>query len=518
MGVLGIAVSCAMVSGAIVQSAGPVAKPDVVTADTRLSATDLREDIGVLRRAYTLLHPGLLRYNTPESLEANFDALDRDLAEGATLRQAYLRISEFLATIRCGHSYPNFYNQRKAVAEAIFTGQNRVPFAFRWFDGEMVVTRNFSTDATLTPGTRIVTINGSPTRDVLSRLMKIARADGGNDAKRLRILEVSCVDDWEAFDIYYPMYFPLKEPAFDLVIREESGAGRAVRVPALSSEQRLEQVKVRRQEPKASAVASTDVDVLADGGWVFAAPDGKAATLKMASWGLYNSKADWQTFLHACMDKAIARGCPDLIIDLRDNEGGMDCGDLLIERLIEKPLAKPRFERRVMYRKTPEDLNPYLDTWDDSFKDWGSAAHERAESGFTLDRGVDSGDDNMIKPSHTRYTGRVWLLVDGVNSSATFQFAWIMSRSKLATLVGEPTGGNQRGINGGAFFFLRLPKSGIEIDLPLIATHPIIDDGEIPPVDGGITPDVLVAPTPSDLAAGREPAMLKTLELIRASK
>ena len=50
------------------------------------------------------------------------------------------------------------------------------------------------------------------------------------------------------------------------------------------------------------------------------------------------------------------------------------------------------------------------------------------------------------------------------------------------------------GANGGAFFFLRLPKSGIELDLPLIGQFPL---DERP--DAGLTPDVLVAATPDDI-------------------
>ncbi len=53
-------------------------------------------------------------------------------------------------------------------------------------------------------------------------------------------------------------------------------------------------------------------------------------------------------------------------------------------------------------------------------------------------------------------------------SSATFQLADFVRRSGIATLVGEPTGGNRRGINGGCFYFLRLPGTGLEIDLPLV--------------------------------------------------
>lgn len=77
-----------------------------------------------------------------------------------------------------------------------------------------------------------------------------------------------------------------------------------------------------------------------------------------------------------------------------------------------------------------------------------------------------------------------------------------MQQSKLGTLVGQSTGGNQRGINGGAFFFLRLPKSQIELDLPLIGSFPVS-----PQPDQGLTPDVVVTLTLQDIVEGKDPEM-----------
>jgi len=110
----------------------------------------------------------------------------------------------------------------------------------------------------------------------------------------------------------------------------------------------------------------------------------------------------------------------------------------------------------------------------------------------------DDGQDGVvIQPAAPRYRGNVWVLVGPENSSATFEFALAVKQHNLATLVGRPTGGNQRGINGGAFYFLRLPNSGIEVDLPLIAQFP-----REPQPDAGIAPDVLVVPSVQDIAAG----------------
>ena len=86
-----------------------------------------------------------------------------------------------------------------------------------------------------------------------------------------------------------------------------------------------------------------------------------------------------------------------------------------------------------------------------------------------------------------------------------------MKRHRLGILVGEATGGNQRGINGGAFFFVRLPQSGIEFDVPLIGYFP---DGSMP--DAGVTPDIMAIPTPDDIAAGRDVALERAVAALRS--
>ena len=79
-------------------------------------------------------------------------------------------------------------------------------------------------------------------------------------------------------------------------------------------------------------------------------------------------------------------------------------------------------------------------------------------------------------------------------------------------LVGEATGGNQRGGNGGAFFFVRLPASGIEFDLPLIGNFPMQ-----PAPDAGIEPDLKVDVAAVDIATGIDAQMERALALATGS-
>jgi C-terminal processing protease CtpA/Prc len=158
----------------------------------------------------------------------------------------------------------------------------------------------------------------------------------------------------------------------------------------------------------------------------------------------------------------------------------------------------------VRYRETPAALDPYLDTWDNSFRNWGDVAVPYSSRFFRLTRSDDSG---VIATRGQNVRVPMAVLTSPQNSSATFQFAALVKATGLGTLIGEPTGGNRRGINGGAFFFVRLPESGIEFDLPLIGYFP---EGQQP--DAGIEPDIHVSNSAADIAAGRD----RVLETARA--
>ena len=476
-----------------------IAATSVVRADSRLPAKDLRADAALLRRAYEALHPGLYRYNTPAQMDEAFRALEREFESDRTLAEAYLAFSVFAAKVKCGHTYPNFFNQSKDVDRALFRA-GRVPFHFRWLGSRMIVTRSFTDDPWIAAGTEVLTINGVAVADILARLMTVARADGHNDGKRVAYLEVQGTSRLEAFDVYFPLIFPSAAPRFTLSVRGAGGEGPSeLGVRPATYEERV----AAMTSPAAGVDKARPI-------WEMRLLDGHVAYLRMPSWALYNSTWNWKAFLMESFGTLVDRGVTDLVIDLRGNEGGNDVGDVIVGHLITDPVPRQVVSRRVRYRRVPEDLLPHLDTWDPSFRDWGSAAMEPIDGFYRLRRDADDDPGGTIPPAAPRFAGRTWVLVGATNSSATFEFAQTLRQNRLGTLVGQPTGGNQRGINGGAFFFLRLPGSGIELDLPLIGQFP---DGDRP--DAGLQPDILVVPTAIDIARGRDAELEAALEAIR---
>jgi hypothetical protein len=468
---------------------------------TSLTSAKLLEDVDVLQRVYELAHPGLYRYNTKAQMDGHFATLRAEFARDRTLADSYVIISQFLAKIKCGHTYANFFNQPKEVVRAIFSGKNRVPFCFRWIEGRMIVTRDLSQEPKLKPGSEILAINGIRVPDILAKLMTISRADGANDAKRVADLEVLGTSKYEAFNVFLPLFFPAIGEHMEILVRETSTEGpNTVTVTAQDLDQRKALAKANKEPQRGEAEPL----------WRFEQLDQRTAYLRMPSWALYNSKWDWHGFLERGLDDLIDRRVSGLIVDLRGNEGGQDVGNTLIARITPAEVRYDRYQRYTRYRSLPlpKAFDAYLDTWDWSFKDWGQAAKDEREGFFRMTRFDDDEKGDVISPRGRRYGGRVAVLIGAANSSATFQFAQLVKENKLATLVGQTTGGNQRGINGSAFLFVALPNSRIEVDLPLVGNF-VGDERptgtEIPfrtIRDAGIDPDVPVTPSIDDIARG----------------
>jgi hypothetical protein len=444
-------------------------------------------DAALLGEVYRALHPGLHRYLSAAQLADAEARLAHGMAAAPDAAGRYLALARFTAAVRCGHSYPNPNNQRRGVRDGLLGTRTHVPFRFRWIGERMVVTQGLGADP-LPAGTEVLAFDGEPAPALLHRLLPLARADGHNRAKQVAVLGVGA-ERWAAFDVYRSLSAPgAPRETATLDLRLPDGRRQRRAVALMTDAERVAGL------PDAKGDAAL---------WTFARV-GDVGVLTMPTWATYDSKWDWRGFLAATFrDLAGARG---LVVDLRGNEGGEDCGNAIVARLIDRPVAYDVTVRRTRYRRVPAALDRYLDTWDDSFRDWGADATGPDAQGFYRMTRFDDPPGQGIAPEGPRFGGKVAVLVGADNSSACFQFAQLVRRERLATLVGEPTGGNLRGINGGAFFFLRLPDSGLEVDVPLIGAFPLA-----PQPDAGLIPDVPAAPTARDIAAGRDVALARAL-------
>lgn len=449
------------------------------------SAADLKGDVALLREAFTTIHPAIYSYNTPAEMATRFDLLEAEWASPGSFKDRLLSLSRLTAAVRCGHTYPNPYNQSPAVQARMFEGRRLVPFEFLWLDGAMVVTRDRSAAGLFLRGDAVVAVNGVPTSDLLRQLIPLSRADGAAGAKRVNNMEMRGQNKFETFDIHLPLVLPGIADTAEFALHD----GRVIRAELMTLAER-----------QSTLPTATNDDTVNP--WTLVTGDDGIVRLTCPTWAMYDASWDWRGWLATTMDDLTANGARGLIVDVRGNEGGLsECGDIIASRLTSADIASPRSLRFVRYKRVDPALNPYLSTWDNSFRDWGERAVGPDDRGFYR---LTSGDDEtagLVRPTGRRFVGPVMVLCDASNSSATFGFAQMIKDNGLATLVGPATGGTRRGVNGG-YFFMRLPASGLEVDLPHTAIVP-----RTPQPDEPVQPDIVIGFTRADIAASHDPQM-----------
>jgi hypothetical protein len=465
-----------------------------------LTAEQANLDVRVLKRVLTALHPGLTKYQTEAEWQANLAKFEARGNAARSATEMFLAASELAASIRCGHTWTNIRNQSGAARAAIVDAANKLPFHMTLVEGRWLVLAS-ATDQ-LKRGDEITHINGIGAAEMVKRLWPYLRADGSSDSKRLRQLGHDRVD-MSQLDITWPLLSPPRHGFY---------------VVSLKREQREQEVRVSATTllARAKALAAQGVNPI-DESWnltIERNADGKVshAVLRLPSFAFWNGKFDWKAFLTASFKQLNDEKVPNLIIDIRDNEGGDGAiGEMIVSYLLRAPFQYTSDQSITSYERVPYILVRYLDTWDYSFFD-------RTGKVRPVTSGPQAGKLEVIErakgvrivqPSATPYPGKVVFLVGGENSSATFQFARLAQDAKVATLIGQPTGGNLRGLTGGELMWVKLPHSGVAVDVPLLATRYESDTQ-----DRSVIPDIVVERRFNAQRAGMDEEMQAAMKFL----
>ena len=470
-----------------------------------ISKEKLLEDFELVKTAYTTMHPGLYRYNTPAQVEQNLANLKADLSKDLTIPEAYIAFSKFVATIKCGHTYANYWNQPTVVKRSVTYQADKVPFHFRIAENRMIITQSAVEHPMLKRGTEVLTINGKPIAEILATLIPLQRTDGANVGQQIVNLQLFGADKFEAFDMYFPIIFPPTNGEYELTVADFTTKEKAtINVPAMSRKGRVNLIKKRF--PNTIPEVGPDL-------WQFKMIDDQTALLTLHSFSIWNWDFDWKAYLEEVFKQLKTKAVPNLIIDIRLNGGGADMvGFELLKNISQQPIVFSARKEMSRFTKFPASVKPYLNTWDKWFETKGIKKLKPIEEGYYSVGGKTSAAQTF-EPYTNNYKGKVFLLVSPFNSSATYYLAGAAQRINAATLVGQETGGNQQGINGGLIYFLNLPNSHIELDIPVVGDFQI---GDKP--NRGYIPEILIQPNVADIANGIDTELAAVLALIKKNR
>ena len=86
-------------------------------AQTILTADALQKDFEIMRKSYETLHPGLYKYQDKSKIDQYFEDCKKALNHDQSLQESYLNFHKLTSKFRCGHAYPNFFNQEDFFEE-----------------------------------------------------------------------------------------------------------------------------------------------------------------------------------------------------------------------------------------------------------------------------------------------------------------------------------------------------------------------------------------------------------------
>lgn len=450
-------------------------------------------DIRLLEKTLKTLHPSIYRYRSKEQVNEAFVELINQ-TNPLSKEAAYLKLTKFASDFKCSHTHTNPWNQNQKIKDITSEKADKLPFAWRFFAEKrsspnkhqglrFYVDYSAAINETLVKGTEILAINGIPISVLMDKLRSYVPADGINPVKIDYQLSWRQGQKYQWFDILLPLLAPPKlisdnQWQYSLTVLNAS-KNAEIQVMGLSAREREQRLAEKYQFAPKTDEERWKAKLIED-----AHDKHVMAYLKLETFATWKMSLDWKAWLEKQFQAFAIANADKLILDIRGNEGGMyEVAEYLYPYLIKKSVTINNFQQKVRYKVVPEELRPYLQTWNPDIYNISAQVGKKLGNFWLLN----TDEVKTFEPNGKNNFKQVLVLTDGANSSATFIMSRALKQSGQATLVGETLGGNAKGQTGGQMFFLKLPNTEISIDVPLIQ---FFDKNATNSV---LTPDVLVS-------------------------
>jgi C-terminal processing protease CtpA/Prc len=448
----------------------------------QLTVAQQQADFKILKQALKHMHPGLERFNTKQEMEGHFAQLKQQLQTPQTERSMFRLLAQFAAKIKCSHTYCNPWNMDKGVKTRLYgANPKKFPFKFKMLGERMIITKDLSEENQLKRGDEVTHINGVAMKEIVAKLRTVAKKDGNAYPQQLANIE------GYGFDYYFPLFFEVK-PSYQLKVKQFA-SGKTIDVAAkgvtIGTQIKLHEArfgKVKSYDDRWSLKIEKGVAYLEVGTFV--------------TWRMKNIK--WKKFLRKAFAQIKQQNIKTLVLDLRSNGGGLtDAAVDLLRYLYKKPF---KFNEKVLVKNYQAGkVGEYLDTWDKKMLNPPAKLFAKQANGWYE---YLPGAKKQWKPHKNAFKGKLYVLCSAQNGSgATVTLAHIQEQ-KLGTIIGQETGGSKEGPIGGQIFYLRLPNTHMELDLPVMRSFVPMKYPQKLKKDRGVIPDITVKKSVADIAKG----------------
>lgn len=450
-----------------------------------LQPAAMQEDFKYLRSMLEATHPGLYMHHTKEAMQYKMDSLAAGLTQPLPFLDFYKKIACLIAEVRCEHTYCNYGDGFGKLINDV----KLLPLQLYFLSGKAYILVNGTKEKDIELGDELLTINNYPVDSIRKVLYQYIPSDGymlTSKDKQMSGMQ---------FNIWY--YLFIEQPgSYEVTIRKKNGQllhkrwNKNISLKNINSlavknpvNKRILEIDQQRKKIRKEPLALE---------WL---EGGRTAVMMVQTFSV--DKEKFLSTVNSFFDSLAQKNTKLLMIDVSYNGGGEEeLAAALVSYFIEQPT---RFMERE-YLITDSDAHLALSNAPAEAKTDKYAVIEPLQNGYSEVKITPYSQElKILQPRANRFTGKVYVHVSGITSSAASTFAAVMKSNRLATITGEETAGSFSGGGTVIGLDLVLPHSKITAHTSMVYQVFATKNGD---GNRGVLPDHPYTPSLDELLDG----------------
>jgi len=416
----------------------------------------IQEDLTYLKEQLLEKHPNLRVYSSNIAFQNFFKNIE--ISKQVTATEVYSLIASASTVIKDGHTL--FYPDFQLINENNETGYF-IPLSIFWNGKELFIRENYSGNKEVRKGTKIISINGIASEKMIDFMLQRMMRDGNNFNYPIWVLN-------QYFFEYYSYFYGCPKE-FHLVLETDNKKQEKLIVKGLLKAELLDKIKSKKTNQKAISIGFDESESI--------------AVLRVEDW--HNNvlrkyyRQNFKKEIIRIFEQIKARKVENLIIDVRDNQGGdTQNSKLLLSYLLDQSFELVKEYKVIKNGELVKAKGPQM---------------------------------GWHQPKKENFNGNLVVLINGGSFSNTGIFCSVLRKHNRAIFIGAETGGSEFVICSSPKT-LTLPNTKIQAVIPrlqfLIKGH---NKSEL----SGIKPDHIIKPTIESLTKGKDIEKEFAIQLIK---